>query len=79
MVLTSRVDLSEDELLEFVVHREDGGSGNTTKNVGSSSLEERLDSLGGNDLSSSVEHALVCRDEKASSKDGQKDKRLRLE
>jgi len=56
---TTGVDLAEDELLEFVVHGQDTGTGNTSEDVGTSSLEQGLDSLLGDDLGTSVEHALV--------------------
>ena len=53
------VDLSEHELLELVVEGQDTSAGNTSEDVGSGTLEERLDTLLGNDLGSSVEHGLV--------------------
>ena len=51
--------LSEDEELELVVDRQDTSTGDTTENVGTSTLEERLDTLLGNDLRAGVEHGLV--------------------
>jgi len=56
---TTSVDLAEHELLELVVHRQDTGTGNTTENVGTRTLEQGADTLLGNDLGSSIEHGLV--------------------
>jgi len=56
---THGVDLAEHELLELVVKRQDTGTGNTSEDVGSGTLEERLDTLLGDDLRSSVDHRLV--------------------
>jgi hypothetical protein len=56
---STRVDLSEHELLELVVEGQDTSSGDTSENVGSGTLEERLDTLLGDDLGSSVDHGLV--------------------
>lgn len=56
---THRVDLSEHELLELVVERQDTGSGDTSENVGSGTLEERLDTLLGDDLRTGINHRLV--------------------
>jgi hypothetical protein len=56
---TYGVDLSEHELLHLVVEGQDTGTGNTSEDVGSGTLEERLDTLLGNNLGSSVEHGLV--------------------
>lgn len=56
---THRVDLAEEELLHLVVERQDTGTGNTTKNVGTGTLEERLDTLLGDNLGTSVNHRLV--------------------
>jgi hypothetical protein len=56
---TYGVDLAEHELLHLVVEGQDTGTGNTSKDVGTGSLEERLGTLLGNDLGSSVEHGLV--------------------
>jgi hypothetical protein len=56
---TYGVDLAEHELLELVVHGQDTGTGNTTEDVGTGTLEERLDALGSNDLGTSIEHGLV--------------------
>jgi hypothetical protein len=53
------VDFTEDELLEFVVHGQDTGTGNTSQDVGTCTFEERLNTLLGNDLGTSVEHGLV--------------------
>ena len=57
--LTSRVDLAEHDLLEFVVEGQHTSASNTTENVGTSTLEERLGALLGNDLGTSIEHGLV--------------------
>ena len=48
-----------ENLLELVVHGQDTGTGDTTEDVCASTLEERGDTLLGNDLSSTVEHARV--------------------
>lgn len=56
---THGVDLAEHELLHLVVEGQDTGTGNTSEDVGSGTLEERLDTLLGNNLGSSVEHGLV--------------------
>jgi hypothetical protein len=51
--------LSEHEELGLVVDGQDTGTGNTTENVGSGTLEERLDTLLGDDLATSVDGRLV--------------------
>jgi hypothetical protein len=51
--------LAEEDELGLVVDGQDTGTGNTTENVGTSTLEERPDTLGGNDLASSVHGTLV--------------------
>jgi hypothetical protein len=51
--------LAEHEELGLVVDGQDTGTGNTTENVGTSTLEERLNTLGGDDLASSVHSTLV--------------------
>lgn len=56
---TTAVDLAEHEDLELIVQREYTRTGNTTEDVGSSTLEEGLCSLLGDDLSPGVEHGLV--------------------
>jgi hypothetical protein len=56
---THGVDLAEHELLHLVVEGQDTGTGNTSEDVGTGTLEERLDTLLGDDLGSSVEHGLV--------------------
>ena len=53
------VDLAEHDLLELVVEGEHTSTSNTTEDVGTSTLEERLGTLLGNDLRAGVEHALV--------------------
>ena len=58
---TARVDLAEEDFLEFVVEGQDTGRGNTTEDVGAGTLEERPRPLLGCDLASSVEHRLVVR------------------
>lgn len=57
--MTHRVDLSEHELLHLVVEGQDTGTGNTSEDVGTGTLEERPDTLLGDNLGSSVEHGLV--------------------
>ena len=59
MVHTTRVDLAEEDLLELVVERQDTSASNTTEDVGTCTLEERLDTLLGDDLRPSIEHGLV--------------------
>ena len=56
---TTRVDLAEHDLLELVVERQDTSTSNTTEDVGTRTLEERLHALLGNDLRAGVEHGLV--------------------
>jgi len=51
--------LAEDEDLELVVEGQDTSTGDTTENVGTSTVEEGLDTVGGNDLAGSVEGVLV--------------------
>ena|SRR6188768_1976593 len=58
-MLTTGVDLAEHDLLELVVERQHTGTSNTTEDVSTSTLEERLHALLGNDLRASVEHGLV--------------------
>lgn len=43
----------------MIVDGQNTGTGNTTKDVGTSTLEERLDTLLGDDLATSIEGALV--------------------
>jgi len=47
--------LSEHKQLHLVVDGQDTSTGDTTKNVGTSTLEERLDSLLGDNLLTSIE------------------------
>ena len=56
---TSRVDLAEHDLLQFVVEGQHTGTSNTTENIGTGTLEERLGTLFGDDLRAGVEHGLV--------------------
>jgi hypothetical protein len=51
--------LAEDEELSLVVDGEHTGTGNTTENVGTSTLEERLDTLSGDDLAGGIEGSVV--------------------
>jgi hypothetical protein len=51
--------LSEHEELGLVVDGQDTGTGNTTEDVGSGTLEERLDTLLGDDLATSIDGRLV--------------------
>lgn len=51
--------LAEHEDLELVIDRQDTSAGNTTEDVGTGTLEERLDTLLGNDLLESIEGRLV--------------------
>ena len=59
IVITHGVDLAEHELLHLVVEGQDTGTGDTTENVGSGTLEERLDTLLGDDLRTGIHHGLV--------------------
>jgi len=51
--------LAEENELGLVVDGQDTGTGNTTENVGTSTLEERLDTLSGDDLAGSIEGTVV--------------------
>ena len=51
--------LSEHKELHLVVDGQDTGTGNTTEDVGTSTLEERLNSLLGDDLATAVKGSLV--------------------
>jgi len=51
--------LAEHDQLDLVVDREYTSTGDTTENVGTSTLEERLDTLLGNDLAGGIEGRLV--------------------
>jgi hypothetical protein len=51
--------LSEEEDLHLIVDGQDTSTGDTTENVGTSTLEERLDTLLGDDLASSIHGRLV--------------------
>ncbi|KAG7144677.1 hypothetical protein HYQ46_006581 [Verticillium longisporum] len=54
-MVMSRGGLAEEEDLELVVDGQDTSTGNTTEDVGTGTLEERLDTLLGDDLATSVE------------------------
>jgi hypothetical protein len=51
--------LAEEEKLGLVVDGQDTGTGNTTENVGTGTLEERADTLSGDDLAGSIHSTLV--------------------
>jgi hypothetical protein len=51
--------LAEQDELDLVVDGEHTGTGNTTEDVGTSTLEERLNTLSGDDLAGSIESGLV--------------------
>ncbi|KAH0357086.1 ADP,ATP carrier protein, partial [Aureobasidium melanogenum] len=51
--------LAEEDELDLVVDGQDTGTSNTTEDVGTSTLEERLDTLSGDDLAGSVEGTVV--------------------
>ena len=51
--------LAEDDELGLVVDGQDTGTGNTTEDVGTSTLEEGLDALSGDDLAGGIEGRLV--------------------
>jgi hypothetical protein len=51
--------LAEEDELDLVVDGEHTGTGNTTEDVGTSTLEERLDTLSGDDLAGGIHRGLV--------------------
>ena len=51
--------LAEEDELDLVVDRQDTSTGNTTEDVSTGTLEERLDTLLGDDLATSVDGRLV--------------------
>jgi hypothetical protein len=51
--------LAEHDELGLVVDGEHTGTGNTTEDVGTSTLEQRLDTLSGDDLATSIERGRV--------------------
>ena len=51
--------LSEEEELSLIVDGQHTGTGNTTENVGTSTLEERLDTFSSDDLLEGIEGGLV--------------------
>jgi hypothetical protein len=51
--------LSEEEELGLIVDGQHTGTGNTTENVGTSTLEERLNTLSGDNLATGIERGLV--------------------
>jgi len=51
--------LAEEEDLELIVDGQDTSTGDTTENVGTSTVEQRLDTVLGNDLLGGIERALV--------------------
>lgn len=51
--------LAEEDELDLVVDGEHTGTGNTTEDVGTSTLEERLDTLSGDDLAGGIHGGLV--------------------
>jgi hypothetical protein len=51
--------LAEHEKLELIVDRQHTSAGNTTENVGTSTLEQRADTFLGNDLGGGIDRALV--------------------
>jgi hypothetical protein len=51
--------LAEHDQLHLVVDGEHTGTGDTTENVGTSTLEERADTLSGDDLAGSIQGGLV--------------------
>lgn len=56
---TTLEGLSEEENLELIVDRQHTSTGNTTENVGTSTLEQRLDTLLGDDLAGSIQGTVV--------------------
>lgn len=51
--------LAEEEKLDLVVDGKDTSTSNTTENVGTSTLEERVRAFGSSDLAGGVERGLV--------------------
>lgn len=51
--------LAEEDELNLVVDGEHTSTGDTTEDVGTSTLEERADTLGGDDLATSIDGRLV--------------------
>jgi hypothetical protein len=51
--------LAEEDQLHLIVDGQDTGTGNTTENVGTCTLEERPDTLLGDDLATGIEGTLV--------------------
>jgi hypothetical protein len=51
--------LAEEDELDLIVDRQDTSTGNTTEDVGTSTLEERLDALSGDNLAGSIEGTVV--------------------
>ena len=56
---TALEGLSEEEKLDLVVDGEHTSTGDTTENVGTSTLEERANTLSGDDLASGIDGGLV--------------------
>ena len=56
---TTLEGLSEHEELDLIVDGEHTGTGDTTEDVGTSTLEERSRTLSGEDLTGGIERALV--------------------
>lgn len=56
---TALEGLSEEKDLELIVDGEHTSTGDTTENVGTSTLEERLDTLLGDDLAGSIQGTVV--------------------
>lgn len=56
---TALEGLAEEDDLELIVDRQDTSTGDTTEDVGTSTLEERLDTLLGDDLAGSIESTVV--------------------
>lgn len=59
MHLSTLEGLAEKDELELIVDRQDTSTGNTTENVGTSTVEQRLDAVLGNDLAGGIERVLV--------------------
>jgi hypothetical protein len=56
---TALEGFSEEEQLNLIVDGEHTGTGNTTENVGTSTLEEGSDTFSGEDLASGIERTIV--------------------
>jgi len=56
---SARVDLAEHNLLKLVIQGEHTSTGNTTEDIGTSTLEQRFGTFLGNNLGTSIKHRLI--------------------